>query len=391
MNIVLFSSERFPNVGAQGNRQLSYSRGLVELGHKVTIYTIASKDKNMSSQFVIDGIKIVYLFDWKKGLGKPGSLYNLFCINIILLLTIFRSRKTADVLIYNLYSTIWINPLCKLLLARVLKLTVVVDLSEYPLYIRSQKLSDYKRRESKVLTRQVAKLYSGLFIMTEALISFYKQNSNLPICHLPMTVDLNRFENREKCENQYGTYYAYCGNLKGDKDGVPILLAAFKEFRRVYKSDIKLLLIGPCKDINDKQYIDKYIEEANGDIIWLGELPPDEIPQLLMDARALLLARPNNKQAEGGFPTKLGEYLATGNPVVVTAVGENPAYLKDGISAYIAAPDKADAFVTKLIEMESNWKQAEEVGKRGKEVACKYFNYRKQAQTMIEFIISLKK
>ena len=48
----------------------------------------------------------------------------------------------------------------------------------------------------------------------------------------------------------------------------------------------------------------------------------------------LVLARPDNIQAKGGFPTKLGEYLATGNPVVVTKVGEIPNYLIDGVNAF---------------------------------------------------------
>lgn len=60
------------------------------------------------------------------------------------------------------------------------------------------------------------------------------------------------------------------------------------------------------------------------------------MPQMLKNAEALVLDRPNSLQAQYGFPTKLGEYLLTGNPVVVTKVGDIPLYLKDGVSALLS-------------------------------------------------------
>jgi glycosyltransferase involved in cell wall biosynthesis len=61
-----------------------------------------------------------------------------------------------------------------------------------------------------------------------------------------------------------------------------------------------------------------------GRIQWKGEVPRDQIPAILQHASLLVLPRPESKQAQGGFPTKLGEYLATGNPVCSTRVGEIP-------------------------------------------------------------------
>ena len=60
------------------------------------------------------------------------------------------------------------------------------------------------------------------------------------------------------------------------------------------------------------------------------------MPKYLCNAKLLALARPDSIQAQGGFPTKLGEYLATGRPVVVTKVGEIPDYLEDGVNAFLS-------------------------------------------------------
>ena len=83
------------------------------------------------------------------------------------------------------------------------------------------------------------------------------------------------------------------------------------------------------------------------EVIFTGKIQKDLMPDYLCNANVLCLARPNNIQAQGGFPTKLGKSLATGNPVVVTKVGEIPDYL-DEQSAYLACPGSVDDFANNL-------------------------------------------
>ena len=88
----------------------------------------------------------------------------------------------------------------------------------------------------------------------------------------------------------------------------------------------------------------------------------------------LVLARPDNDQAKYGFPTKLGEYLLSGRPVVLTNVGNISDFLLDGQSAYIAQPGNIISISDKMIEVSSNKDLAEQIAKKGKEVALKKFN-----------------
>ena len=68
-------------------------------------------------------------------------------------------------------------------------------------------------------------------------------------------------------------------------------------------------------------------------MIFKGFVSRDEMIDLLNSSVGLVLAKPTSAQAETCFPTKLGENLSTGNPIVVTRTGEIPLYLEDGISA----------------------------------------------------------
>ena len=97
----------------------------------------------------------------------------------------------------------------------------------------------------------------------------------------------------------------------------------------------------------------------------------------------LALARPNNKQAEGGFPTKLGEYLATGVQVVVTRVGEICLFLKNEINAFISEPDSAEKFAEKLSDALSSKKRIQ-IGLEGKKLVYNEFNYLTQAKILEE-------
>ena len=81
-----------------------------------------------------------------------------------------------------------------------------------------------------------------------------------------------------------------------------------------------------------------------------------------------------------GFPTKLGEYLATGNPVVVTKVGEITDYLDNGC-AYLAEPDSVQSFSDKLIEALTN-ENSNIVGNKGRDIAIKYFSHKKQGEKL---------
>ena len=217
---------------------------------------------------------------------------------------------------------------------------------------------------------------SGLFVISNPLREYYENLGIDPskIHVLNMTVDVERFKNIKKaaCREKY---IAYCGNVSNNKDGVDILI---KSFALVCKKrpDIKLYIIGKTPsqtEASDNLRLIKSlgIEER---IVFTGVVSSEQMPQLLKDAVVLALARPDNLQAKYGFPTKLGEYLLTENPVVVTSVGDIPLFLKDGVSALISEPSSVEMFAEKLLWALENPGEASVIGKAGAAVAAEFFN-----------------
>ena len=96
------------------------------------------------------------------------------------------------------------------------------------------------------------------------------------------------------------------------------------------------------------------------------------------------MAPPENFSS-GGFPTKLGEYLATGKPVICTSVSEVPLYLNNTNSIIIKPNNKKE-----LIDVLSSIIQApmkyEEIGKNGRLIAEKIFNINTHSESLIAFL-----
>ena len=225
----------------------------------------------------------------------------------------------------------------------------------------------------------------GLFVISKALKEYYESKSIRNVQILNMFVDTTRFSNIKK-QNTF-KYIGYCGAVSRYKDGVDCLIKAFKLVLESH-TDYKLLIIGPIPKEQDRKELTDIVNELGlGEkVVFTGKVSVEEMPQYLTNAEILALARPDTPQAKYGFPTKLGEYLTTGNPVVVTNVGDMGYFLKDKYNAMIAQPGNHEEFAEKLNWLIENPEKAEEIGKKGKELSFNEFSNTTQAKIAIEYM-----
>lgn len=235
---------------------------------------------------------------------------------------------------------------------------------------------------------RTCKKLTGLFVISTNLKKLYvsKGVDESKIHIINMTVDQSRFEKLKK-DDSAERYIAYCGSSMLSKDGLDQLLLAFSYLIKEYRQ-LKLYVIGGFSKKGVEPFILHMIESLNisDNVVFTGIVPSFKMPQILKNANLLALARPDNKQARYGFPTKLGEYLLTGNPVVVTAVGDIPLFLEDGKSAFIAQPDNPRDFADKMLFALGNFSLSRKVGQRGQQVALEHFNSKLEAKKLIEVV-----
>lgn len=243
-------------------------------------------------------------------------------------------------------------------------------------------------RRKKLFENRFFRLLDGMAIMTNHLKDHYLKFP-LPqptFLHLPMTVNLERFQGSYPLMNGFQKpYIAFVGVMNDAKDGVSILINAFASIAKDF-SQFSLYLVGGWN--YDTPYHLKLIMdlELESKVFWKNEYPRDKIPAIIKNADLLVLPRPDSHQAKGGFPTKLGEYLATGNPVCATIVGEIPNYLVDGESVYFANAGSIDSFANAMRRALSNPEEAKKIGANGLKVTEKHFNKDIQANILNDFL-----
>lgn len=262
------------------------------------------------------------------------------------------------------------------------KYNIFYECTEVPFYGRKKTLSSWLKEKIKCF---LAKRTTGMLVISKALADYFKKQGIRNIAIINMFVDINRFD-----EIKYDTdrkYIAYCGTISPFKDGVDCLIKAFSLFYESHP-DYELKLIGRFENEEAEKMLkglvtDYHLEQA---VCFTGMINPENMPRLLCNAQMLALARPDNEQARYGFPTKLGEYLATGKPVVVTRVGEIVFFLQDKINCRMAEPGNPEDFANKMSWVADNFDEALELGQKGKELTKEAFSSMVQSQKALSFM-----
>jgi len=390
--ILLYTgSTGFPLGDAYTNRILSLAKGLIAIGCNVVVLIIYPGRKSgvNSRKGVFDSIPYKYMtqvktsnhFLFKKIIGIWGIFKTM-------LKFLFQYNK-SDVVISFTESSIQ-NTLIGYILS-LKKILFIREANEYPKIVLKKEVVGLSKNERKKIKRSL-RFFDGLLCISFTLKDYFKLNHsfNKPILIVPIVVDKDRFCVQENIPPE--KYITYCGNIFGEKDGVEILIKAFSKISDKF-TEYKLLLIGNTnKDIEFKKLMKLIFDLHLSDRIeFTGHIERENIPAFLSKSSVLTLARPNNTQAKAGFPTKLGEYLATSRPVVVTSVGDIPKYIKDGVNGFLAVPGSVESFAEKLSFILQNYNSASLIGKKGRELVENVFNNNFQAKRIKKFIGNLKK
>lgn len=393
MNIlILFSGgDGFPIGGAYTNRVLALSKGLAGNGCKVTILIFYPGKKNIAEpEGVFDGIH--YKFACNP--VRPKSRVNKIFIGVQGIFQGCRyimatyKREHYDALIS--FSSLFSQNFFMFLVSRLIKTPFIREKNEFPQAVLQKGINGLNGLD-KIKLCYVYKIFDAFVLISTGLKNYLdnKTRKKSPVIIVPIVVDNERF--LTSGEQQPEKLITYCGHLFGEKDGVKILLKTFSLIAGKH-TDYSLMMIGDISDRHEFEKLSDYIRELGieGRVVFPGFVDRKEIPGFLIKSAVLVLARPDNIQAKGGFPTKLGEYLATGRPVLVTSVSDIPHYIQHNVNGFLAVPGDADDFADKLDKILSDYATASAVGREGRKLADTSFNIYFQGHRLIDFINQVK-
>lgn len=357
---------------AATNRMLAYAYGFCEQGIKVLLIFASEKDFDLPD---IGGIEL------HKCIGSH------YCQSKLMAETIKRLyiSKECAIITYGTPTLCWYLPRSKY--------NIFYECTEIPFYGRKRTLRTWVKETIK---RFLAQRATGMLVISKALANYFKKQGIRNIAIINMFVDSKRFENinSNKSNERLGleddtkeNYVAYCGKISPFKDGVDCLIESFALFVAKH-NDYILKIIGGFENSEAERCLKALVNKLKLDkkVVFTGAITPAEMPRILCGAQMLALARPDNEQAKYGFPTKLGEYLATGKPVVVTRVGEIGDFLKDGVNCRMSEPDSPEAFADCMSWVADHYEDALKLGAKGKELTRKEFSSLEQSKKVLIFM-----
>lgn len=185
-----------------------------------------------------------------------------------------------------------------------------------------------------------------------------------------------------------GGRVAFAGSL--DHAEVNDLLTGFAVIAAEFPG-VDLELLGAARKKASLDAIHAQIAQLglDGRVLLPGAVPREELFARLRTALVLVLPRRAGSFSQAGLPTKVAEYLASGRPVVVTAVGDLPRYLRDGVDAYLVAPGDPTLFAARLRDALVD-RHAAAVGAQGRRTAAEKFDPTLHGARIIEFIRELR-
>jgi len=335
-----------------------------------------------------DGIPYIYLSSPKRPVGnlkKIGNDILAWFRVIIYLLKLIPNRKSTTLLLYNneLQYSIPVFTIGKLLGLRIISfVSEFYDKSAF----NSSILRKIKWYGFLLNLNYFNKASDHLIVFSHYLKDLYlKQGvSENKIIVQPNLTDFEYWYTNES-EVKYILGYSGTPSLK---DGLADLLYAISKLKNE-NLPVSLLIIGDStfgKSLVPE--LQKLCESLNiADLVtFTGLVGIDQVRKHLSECKILTLTRPNIIQTQAGFPTKLGEYFASGKHIITTDFGDLPRYFRQMEELVMAECGNIEDISSKIRWILQHSDEAEQIRKNGYIKAKQMLSYNTSLNRIIHEI-----
>ncbi|MCB0668268.1 MAG: glycosyltransferase [Saprospiraceae bacterium] len=388
-NIVYLGETGFPYGLAPIQRQLLLSRGMVESGAKVLVISTKGvfkpgKDFDLAPSGTYQGID--YIYTSGEVIRRPAFLRrNMLKIKglsqELFLLLQLRKKQKIDVAIVATMR--FQSILYYYIVSRIFRFKVLLNYVECNSAI-STRTKTKDRINDFLVDRFGICCADAIMPISEFLKNHVRQIcKNKPQIKIPIVGD---FQTSVNLSNAYSNYFLYCGSASY----LELIDFIICSFELIKGPDVFLYLVVS----GDKPDMDSFARRlkrsnAQDQIKIFSGIPYSELLEKYRNAKGLLIPLRNTIQDIARFPHKIGEYLASGVPIVTTKFGEISHYFTDGKNAIISEKYDVREYATKMQYVLDHPREAEEIGLRGKKMGKELFDYRRQGSALYDFIQKL--
>ena len=390
MRVLFLFNGVYPEGMAMSNRLHLYAKGLLANGVQVDV--VIPCDKRSLTSGSNEGIKF-------STIKNPIIFQNYFLRQINSIYAAFfyaqycfRATKNYSVLFIAGFG--WFSMLLIIAGVHFGKAKVVIEINENPYSPEGGRLDTIwiRKIRRQLMLHLPVKFVDGFIVISESLEKLMQKHKRryAEIIRIPILIE-NKSELKISLKDLKHPFILHAGALSETKDGVIAMFNAFSKACKQLTPPLRFVLTLRVMQPGLLHKIESIIN-TNGlkdRIIFKGQLSKKELDDLRNSCTLSIINKPSNWQNDYNFPTKLGELMLAGIPVIASPTGEMGKYLKDNETAFIVPANDIDAIAEKIIFIVNNPDIANRVGQNGKNFALKKFNFLSYSNELAAFFKSL--
>lgn len=213
------------------------------------------------------------------------------------------------------------------------------------------------------------------FISISKFLNDYNSSLGKKSIRIPTIMDVSKIIWKETLNNKK-INIVYTGSPGTSKELLRPIIQALAN-NKVLQNKIVFHIYGPNIETVKKNIVDEnLLSKVQTSVLIHGRVSQNQMPLILCNADYLIFIRPNRRSSNAGFPTKFGESMAAGTPVITNATGDIDLYLENGKNGFLLKDGSAETvqiILNKIIELGSD--QIKIMRKNARKTAEKNFDY----------------
>jgi glycosyltransferase involved in cell wall biosynthesis len=321
MHILMFTSAFPPQVGGIQTHVPNLSRTLIKQGHEVKVVTTRQRNTRALRARLddIDVVRIPFV-----RLPKTMTLqYLMISTGAILWL---HRRWRADLLHYH---TFWPDVFTAFVLKHFMPTVYTVHESHF------LSMSEHRKLHGRL--RMALRPFNGIIAPSTELLQVARRFgvSRRSSAYIPNAVDSNKFSPNASngvIRQQYGisqdTVVLLCPRRLVPKNGVNFFVKSLPHVMKEHNS-VYALIIG---DGPERSYLENLVRQMHleDNVVFTGNVSNDQMPYFYVDSDIVILPSLKEATSIAGL-----EAMASGRPVIATAVGGLPEIVDDGVTGLL--------------------------------------------------------
>ena len=377
--ILYCTSDSFPYGSAYASRLRALSMLFQELGYEVDILCDFPGGSETTERYG----HIFYASD-KSLLGLRKMVE----------LPVIYNRKLKNILHLNTYSAIVLRSMFDrfdIILRTVRKHHVPVILETCEWY----DVKGFARQNWDIRYLQFQHCFHSSYNKADAVIAISRlleehyKNKGKPVVRIPAVLETDTKVFRTSARDDDEVRIMFAGSVFGGKEQFSEIFNALLTCEKHGKRLI-FNIYGPTKE-EIVSGLDEHgvlaLNQLGPIVVFHGKVPQEKMGEICADNDYAVFFRPDRRSSHAGFPTKLGEYLAAGTPVITNNTGDIQLVLKNGYDGWVLEETKTET-IRRVLEtcICFDREQQENLRKNAREAAIKKLDYVAYKDEMDEFL-----